>query len=52
MQGRGESDIMPYEPCPGLIVKEIIVDPRNLAVTFCSGIFLGFLVELLIRVFA
>jgi hypothetical protein len=30
-------------------VKEIIFDPRNMAITFCAGIGIGLLVELLIR---
>lgn len=43
---------MPYEPRPGATVKEILFDPRNMAITFIAGIGLGLLVELAIRIFA
>jgi hypothetical protein len=43
---------MPYESRPVETVKEILFDPRNMAITFIAGIGLGLLVELVIRVFA
>jgi hypothetical protein len=43
---------MPYEPCPIATVKEILFYPRNMAITFCSGIGLGLLLEGVLEVFA
>lgn len=39
---------MPYEPCPGATVKEILFDPRKMAITFIAGIGLGLFLELMI----
>jgi hypothetical protein len=42
--------VMMYEPHPGATVKEILFDPRNMAITFIAGIGLGLFIELLIRI--
>jgi dihydroorotate dehydrogenase len=39
---------MPYEPRPSATVKEILFDPRNMAIVFIGGICGGLLVYALI----